>query len=104
MKTIEYVDFGECLSDHEAETEAKRFLTSDLEYKQTSNDIFIAAVRVEVAEGRYPHDQVRFSYKDDIILLNRYAQLSTWPRGFCDVMEGLLHRIVKAGVENRKKE
>ena len=103
-KTITYHPLGAPVPDASAERLARDFL---LDPNQTnivvSTSNFIDATRCLVADGVYPHDQIVFQYERQLnndnemieININKYGNLSAWPKGFCDYTEMWLFRLIK---------
>lgn len=96
MKTIEYTPDGLPFADAHVESLAREFLLSPVNPQrvEVSTDNFVHAVRALVCEGLISHTEVEFVYEGKVIRCDGDGRIQDWPRGFCDVTEGFLCRIL----------
>lgn len=94
MKTIRYARDGIVVADLDAEEKAKAFLAGPDDSIVVASAIFVEAVRVHIAEGLCPHDDVAFAFGDKVLRPNKNGSLAEWPEGFCDTWDNFLNRIV----------
>ena len=68
--------------------------TEDLLVKVSSATV-ILAFRVLVKKGEIPpYSGVVFRYKDRLIRIDHYGELSEYPAGWADIFEDLLHQLL----------
>jgi len=89
MITIKYdPNWGVAVRDGEVEQRIADILwdtahdTYELEY--ATENIF-HALRLAVADGRLDYRRIQFQFKNGILPVDQYGDLTTnWPEGFCD--------------------
>lgn len=94
MKTVRYARDGIVVADLDAEEKAKAFLAGPDDDIVVASAIFVEAIRVQIAEGLYPHDGVAFAFGDKVLWPNPNGSLAEWPAGFCDTWDNFLNRLV----------
>lgn len=96
MKTIEYHPTeGEPITDGTARERVMSFLRSDTDYVKVGSEVFILWARVMVHDRRFPHDQLRFLYRNQPIPIDRNGRLPEHPDGFCDQWDTALSRLLE---------
>lgn len=68
----------------------------------TSSEILLDAFRTLVAEDVIPETEIKFSFEGQIIYLNKYGNLNMSIRGFYDIKENFLWRILDLDGEFKK--
>lgn len=101
MLILEYAPHGPAVSDFRAMDYAKdlAFLAKDTETNtaQFSNAMVLDALRVLICRGELSHEQIELRFENRAMYIDQYANLSDWPRGFCDQTENYLMEILKWG-------
>lgn len=106
MITIEYCGSGKPVDDCLAE----RFVTNMLESvedsgkdkwaKVSTENVIQAALTMIIRDGI----EVRFVYKNEILIPNKYGALHNWPKGFCDLTNRLVEERIRLAMKKRKEE
>lgn len=52
--------------------------------------LLIEEVRARIKEGKINYQSVQFKFGNELILVNKDANLSSWPRGFGDQFEEIV--------------
>lgn len=108
MLTVEYSVQGIPNADLDSEKLAMSLYEDSLYHKDityhTSTESLILAIRVLIAEKNLPHNDIVFKYGEEILKIDEIGQLGrSYPKGFCDAYENLLHRIVRVKIDKAKK-
>ncbi len=70
----------------------------------TSTCNIIERVRVGIAEGELPFDQVTFVFNGQMFQANKYGAVYDWPTGWCDQGGKHAQRILNAAHKRRMAE
>lgn len=96
---INYTHSAVSGKDCDAEAHAKEVISlflngeTDMEVN-TSNEIQVLAFRVLVAEGVISAKQLEIQFDGKPLELTDRGRIVEWPKGFCDVWEDLLLRLL----------
>jgi len=94
MKTIIYCRDGLAVADEDTFQVAGEFFASEAEIISVSTENFILAARVLIKEGKFPFDQIKFSYNQQSYSVDSRARFTSYPSGFCDFSELCLCRLL----------
>lgn len=99
MLILEYTQEATPVSDFGAMDYARElaFLANDSENNtaQFSNAMVLDALRVLVIRREVDWGSIVIRFKDQAMYIDQYANLSDWPKGFCDFTENYLMEILK---------
>jgi hypothetical protein len=70
------------------------------------NETMIGKTRLLILHGVLKPEEMVYYWppKDQIILINKYAALDSWPNGFCDYETSTCEKILMFAVNKRKEE
>lgn len=91
MTKITYSSNGIAVGDSNSEKFVLDNIGKEIE---VSSDLVVLAARCLVKEGKINHKEIIFIYNREVIHCDKYGNLASWPRGFCDMHEDLLLRII----------
>ena len=95
MVTIHYVEHGNMYSDQGVSRfvkEVQKNIKLECDWNtQVSNELVILALRAAVSQGEISSDKIRFSYRDNLIHVNKDGRfIDPLPEGFCDTFDKYL--------------
>lgn len=91
MTKITYSSNGIAVGDSNSEKFVLDNIGKEIE---VSSELVVEAARCLVKEGIINHKDILFIYDGEELHCDKYANLDSWPRGFCDTFENLLSRII----------
>lgn len=65
--------------------------------KKIATEACVDALRVKVKEREINHKDIVFIHNDDEIMVDKYGSLSHYPKGFCEIMDNLLEKLIGWG-------
>lgn len=98
MIIVEYADWATPHADLRVEETAltiwKQFYYFKTFEYSTSTANLITAFRMLIAEGKIPHNDIVFKFRDNIIQVLKDGSLSDFPKGFADTELDMMWRIM----------
>lgn len=100
MLTVIYDKDSDSTPDHLAAQTAENAIKAYLEKPgvdqefSTSSFIMVEAFRVMVVRGKLKHTELEFEFEDQTITVDERVQLSSWPKGFCDIFDNFLSELL----------
>lgn len=108
MIRIVYCPDGQPVSDFDAESWIHNILLQlEAGHDQThkvSTSLPIHLIKLQVALGLIPADQVVFVAQDQDILVNQYGAILDWPTGFADILGRTAEQTLRAAILKKQKE
>jgi predicted ATPase len=56
--------------------------------------LIIDEIRALILEGALPYKDITFKFEGKELRVDKYGNLNSWPKGFCDAYENILERLV----------
>lgn len=99
MLIIEYHKDGVHVADHETMAIAEGMVQRANDPERTfetriSQAMILDAFRVLIKRGAVDHKNVKIKFENKIMSVCERANLSDWPRGFCDYTENYLMELI----------
>jgi len=104
MLIIEYdPESTVCVPDSKVLDMAKKYNNCAKNYPEThlifGQGLVIDAFRVLVTLKEIDYKEIRFKFKDQIMMVDRNGRLNIWPRGFCDITDSFLDILLDCEME-----
>ena len=90
---------GQCIPDGKIKEwiEDKVSLSSELKSELiviTSSSLVIEEVRALIGEHVLSNKNIAFKFKGEMLYPDRSGMLDYWPKGFCDIFENILEKLM----------
>lgn len=103
MLTIEYDPiYGATIADGNVRTFIYDIYSQGFTHYVVGSENIILAARALVATDRIPHSDIQFSFRGQIISVDKCGIISPWPRDFCISTNTWLSQILNARFKNAK--
>lgn len=99
MLILEYHKDGVHVADHDAMSIAEGMIERanhpDITFEtRISQAMILDALRVLIKRKVIDHKLIKIKFENNIIYVDETANLSDWPRGFCDHTENYLMELI----------
>lgn len=98
MLVVQYSKEGKAISDFEVESfvmSLKPVIEEIVEYEiDVSSEIVILCLRLFVKRGIINHKNVCFHFEGTDIYIDKFGNLSEWPKDFCHKFDSFLDKIL----------
>lgn len=72
----------------------ERYKTDKSVTRKIATETCVDILRTKVNNGDIDHKDIVFIYKDDEIVVDKFACLSHYPKGFCETTTNLLEELI----------